>query len=504
MANEAYEQTSSRPATPVNGTNGNAGAGRPLQRPVLTPIAGQAPAAQGQPGAHPALAAAPVAPPAGRKAPAKTTSPPVTPKRAGRGGFGSLIWSLVGLILIAAIAYGIYHYFFAPKPATDAQAQGTTASGGAHGHHGGAGSDKVRVVTAKATRGDVGVYLVGLGSVTPVNTVTIQARVSGQLMKINFTDGQAVKQGDQLVQIDDRPYKAQLEQYLAQKEHDQALLENAQLDLQRYETLLKQNSIQSQTRDTQVSLVKQDQGTVDSDQALVDQTQLNINYCNITSPINGRVGLRLVDVGNQVTANSTNLLIVNQLQPIYVDFTIPEDSVTAVLGKLNAGQQLQVDALDRGQKNTLAHGALQTTDNQIDPTTGTLRLRAQFSNADNSLFPNQFVNARMLVEMKQNVIVIPVAAIQYGTQGTFVYVVDGDDPKNATVALRNMTVGTIDGDKAEITKGVDENDTVVTDGVDKLSDKAKVIISNGDNPDGGHKGGHHPAAVTSDAASGSS
>jgi multidrug efflux system membrane fusion protein len=288
-----------------------------------------------------------------------------------------------------------------------------------------------------------------------------------------------VKEGDHLIQIDDRPYKAQLEQYIAQKEHDEALLDNAKIDESRYEVLWKQDSIPQQTLATQQSLVKQDQGTVDSDQALIDQTQLNIDYCDITAPVAGRVGLRLVDQGNYVQTGDTNgLLVITQLQPITVIFTIPEDSVPAVMDKLNGGQTLAVEALDRAQKKELATGTLLTTDNQIDPSTGTLKLKAIFPNEDNALFPNQFVNARLLVDTKKDVVIVPVAAIQYGPQNTtFVYVVNNSDPKNATVTMKNVVTGTTDGDKIEVQSGVDEGDVVVTDGVDKLQNGSKVIVS---------------------------
>jgi len=297
-----------------------------------------------------------------------------------------------------------------------------------------------------------------------------------------------VKAGDELLEIDDRPYKAQLAQYVAQKEHDQALLDNANIDLQRYQTLWKQDSIPEQTLATQASLVKQDQGTVDSDQALIDATNLNITYCNITAPISGRVGLRLVDVGNYVqSTSSSGLLVITQIQPITVIFTIPEDSVPDVQPKLNAGQQLTVEAFDRSaspqdmasEKKKLATGTLLTSDNQIDPTTGTLKLKASFTNEDNALFPNQFVNTRLLVETKKDVVIIPVAAIQYGTQGTFVYLVDDSEPHAVTVSMKNVTVGTIDGDNAEIQSGLDEGDVVVIDGVDKLTNGSKVILSTG-------------------------
>jgi len=388
---------------------------------------------------------------------------------------GGGLWIVLGLILLTAIAAGVYYYVYLPQnQATDSTAK--------TGKHGGA-SDKIRVVPATATKGDIGVYIWGLGNVTPLKTVTVKTRVDGQLMKVLFTEGQMVKEGDLLVQLDTRPFEAQLAQQKAQMEHDQALLDNAKIDLQRYETLLKQDSIQAQTRDTQVSLVKQDQGTVDSDQAQIVATQLNITYCNVTAPVSGRVGLRLVDEGNQVHASDANgLLVIAQLQPITVVFTIPEDEIPAVMAKLNAGQQLTVEAWDRDKTTKLADGTLLTIDNQIESTTGTLQLKAIFPNENNSLFPNQFVNAKLQVEMKKGVVVLPVAAIQYGTQGTFVYLVDDSDPKAATVSMKNVKVGTIDddGNKAEIQSGIDEGDVVVIDGVDKLTNGAKIILSTGD------------------------
>jgi len=428
---------------------------------------------------------APVAPHANGSAGAPRDLTGKAGKRRSRWG----LWLVLGLVLLAAVGVGVYFFYFQPKT----QAADSTAQTGKHGK--GAGSDKIRVVPATAAKGDIGVYLVGLGAVTPLNVDTIQSRVNGQLMKVDFTEGQMVKAGDKLLEIDTRPYEAQLAQYVAQKEHDQALLDNANIDLQRYQTLWKQNSIPEQTLATQVSLVKQDQGTVDSDQALIDATQLNITYCNITAPISGRAGLRLVDGGNYVqSTSSTGLLVITQVQPITVIFTIPEDNVPEVLSKLHAGEQLTVEAFDRAQKNKLATGTLLTSDNQIDPATGTLKLKAIFQNDANALFPNQFVNARLLVEMKKDVVVAPVAAIQYGTQGTFVYVVNATDPRNATVTMKNVTVGTIDGDKAEITSGVEEGDVVVIDGVDKLTDGSKVIISNGG-------GGKKTSGATADAAS---
>ena len=376
-----------------------------------------------------------------------------------------LVWTVV-LVVAALLAW---RYWPTGAPAPNAQSQ--TAAGG----------PPQTVRDAPATTGDMPITIDALGAVTPLATITVKTQIAGRLMEVGFQEGQMVKEGDLLLQIDARPYEAQLAQYTAQKEHDQALLDNANIDLQRYQTLWKQDSIPQQTVATQESLVKQDQGTVDSDQALIDATKLNISYCNITAPISGRVGLRLVDPGNYVQSTSSNgLLVITQIQPITVIFTIPEDNVPAVMAKLQANQTLTVEAFDRAQKNKLATGTLLTTDNQIDSATGTLKLKAIFQNEDNALFPNQFVNTKLTVETKKDVVIIPVAAIQYGTQGTFVYVVDASDPKNATVSMKNVTVGTINGDKAEIQSGVDAGDVVVIDGVDKLTSGSKVILSTGD------------------------
>lgn len=405
---------------------------------------------------------------------------------------GGWLWSFLGLLVIAAVVGVAYYFFFMPKAEGGADATATTGKGGKHGK--GGRSDTVRVVTATASKGDIGVYLVGLGAVTPLNTVTVKARVDGQLMKVNFTEGQIVKQGDLLVQIDARPYEAQLAQNKAQLEHDEALLENAKIDAARYETLWKQDSIPQQQLATQQALVKQDQGTVDLDKAQIQATQLNITYCNITAPLTGRVGLRLVDEGNQVHASdTTGLLVITQIQPIAVIFSIPEDSVPEVMAKLNAGAQLPVEALDRAKKKELSTGSLLTSNNQIDPATGMLKLKAVFQNPDSALFPNQFVNARLLVEMKKDVVIVPVAAIQYGSNNnTFVFVVNSDDQKSGTVKLKNVMVGTIEGDKAEILSGVEDKDVLVIDGVDKLQDGSKVLLPD---PNGGRKQGGATAAA---------
>ena len=421
---------------------------------------------------------APAVPPSEPSAP----QPPLTrPKK--KSGLGFIFWLLFLLLLLAGAGWAIYHFYFQPQAQSGAAGQATTGTG-AGGHQHGGMSDKIRVVPATATKGDIDVFLTGIGYVTPYNTVTLQARVSGQLMEVDYKDGQAVKTGDKLVQIDDRPYKALLEQYQAQKLHDQALLDNANVDLNRYQVLYAQNSIQQQTLATQESLVKQDEGTVASDQAQIDQTQLNITYCDIASPIDGVVGLKLVDVGNQVYANSTELVIVNQVQPIYVDFTINEKDVPSVMEKVTAGTKLEVDAYDGSNTTKLATGQLLTPDNQINTSTLSLKLRALFDNKDGALFPNQAIYGHLLLDTHKDVVIIPVAAIQYGTQGTFVYTIsDDDDPKNATVTMTPVKVGTIDGDRAEITSGVNEGDEVVVDGVDKLANGTKVIVARatGDN-----------------------
>jgi membrane fusion protein, multidrug efflux system len=328
----------------------------------------------------------------------------------------------------------------------------------------------VSVAVATVQKQDVPVYLTGLGAVTAFYTANIKSRVDGQIMKVNFQEGQIVHENDLLIEIDDRPYRVLLEQMEAQLFRDQAQLRDAKLNYDRYVTLIPSGSIAQQQVDTQKALVDQLDGTVRNDQAQIDSAKLNIVYCHITAPFNGRVGLRQVDPGNIVHAADTNpMLILTQLQPIAVIFTLPEDQLPTVARHMQRGT-LEVDAFSRDDQTKLATGKLMTIDNQIDPTTGTAKLKAVFDNRDNQLWPNQFVNADLLLETRKNSTVVPTAAILRGPQGTFVYAMNSDK----TVEDRAVTVSLTQGNTTVIANGLNPGDVVVTDGQDKLQKGSRV------------------------------
>jgi multidrug efflux system membrane fusion protein len=369
------------------------------------------------------------------------------------------IWLLAACLL----AIGIYAYQAEKrKTASDAARKAQAAA-----------ARSVPVVAAPARKGEIAVAITGLGTVTPLNTVTVKSRVDGQLMRALFREGQLVKNGDLLAEIDPRPFQVLLTQAEGQMARDQALLKNSRLDLERYQTLSRQDSIARQQLDTQESLVRQLEGTVKVDQGQIDSARLQLVYCRITAPLSGRAGLRQVDPGNIIHATDANgLVVITQQQPIAVIFPIPEDSLPQVLSKLKGGARLPVEAYDREQKQKLAAGYLLTVDNQIDPTTGTVKFKAVFPNQLNELFPNQFVNIRLLVETKHDTVIVPSSAIQRGPQGTFVYVVKSDQ----SVAVRPVTLGVTEGGDMSIAAGLESGEIIVTDGAERLREGSKVEV----------------------------
>lgn len=329
----------------------------------------------------------------------------------------------------------------------------------------------IPVIAAMAHQGSIPVYFTGLGAVTSIYTVTIKTRVDGEIMSVGYTEGQKVQKGQPLVDIDPRPYQAQLIQAQGQLIKDQAALDNSRVDLKRYQDLIAKNAVAQQIYATQKATVVQNEGAVKTDEGSIASAKLNIAYCHITASITGRVGLRLVDPGNLVyAAAATPLVVITQMEPISVIFTLPEQQIPTVRDRVRAGKRLRVDALDRDSKVVMARGDLTTLDNQIDQTTGTLRFRATFLNKDEALFPNQFVNARLLVEVRQNVTLVPNAAIQRNGTATFIYVMQPDK----TVQVRNVSVGATDAQESEITSGITTNDVVIVQGVDKLQEGTHV------------------------------
>jgi multidrug efflux system membrane fusion protein len=375
-----------------------------------------------------------------------------------------LKWMLFLAVVLVVIVFTWRH--FHPANAVGHEGKGLGKRGG--------GSNQVMPVQATTLKsGDLHIFIDALGSVVPRSSVVVHPRVDGELMSVNFTEGQVVRKGDLLVQIDPRSYQIVLTQAEGQLAKDRATLAGAQQDLIRYQSLIKNGSVSQQQLDQQVALVNQYKGTLKSDQGQVDAANLNLNYCRVTAPVSGRLGLRLVDAGNIVRASDANgVVVINQFQPIDVTYAIPEDRVQSVLKQVNAGNILQVSALDRAQQNVLDSGKLKSLDNQIDATTGTLKFKAEFANQANNLYPNQFVNIRMLVEIQHHVTLLPSAAIQRGVKGTYVYVVNAE----STVTARPITLGAVDGDNTAVLSGVSAGERVVFDGADKLKDGGKVKV----------------------------
>src|ERR1700761_2384731 len=395
--------------------------------------------------------------------------PPTKPRSGGR--------TVLAAILVLLVVAGIV-WWTRQNPAQQ-------QAGGGGGRRGGGGAP-MSIVPETVGKGDIGVNLNALGTVTSLATVTIRTQISGYLTKVVFKEGDEVKKGDLLAEIDPRPYEAALAQQRGQLARDEATLKGAQVDLARYQGLAAQNAVPHQQLDTQIALVATDQGAVEADRAMVKAAEVNLAYTKIVSPLDGRVGLRQVDQGNYVTPGDTNgIVVVTQLQPMSVIFTLPEDNVLAVTKPMHAGQSLQAVAMDRGNTQKLATGALTNIDNQIDTATGTFKLRAQFDNADESLFPNQFVNVQLLVDTKRDQMVVPTSAIQRGAPGTFVYLVGPD----STVSVRPVKLGVAQGERQAIVSGLAIGDTVVTDGVDRLRDGAKVILPGAQPPAPGEGGG---------------
>ncbi len=386
----------------------------------------------------------------------------------------SVIWTLIVLLAIGVGAL-LYHRHTVAMSATP----GARPGGGRRAAFGMAGP--MPVVVSAARKSDINIILNGLGTVTPLATVTVRTQISGQLTTVNFKEGQLVNQGDLLAVIDPRPYQAALEQAQGQLLQAQSQYKEAQIDLDRYETLSGQDSISKQQVDAQRALVSQYEGMVKTNQGTVDNAQLNLTYCHITAPFAGRVGLRLVDQGNYVTpGDSSGLVILAEVKPITVIFTLPEDSIPAVLKQVRAGATVHVDAYNRDNTVKLASGTLSTIDNTVDPTTGTFKLRAIFPNDDDGLFPNQFVNISMLLDVEHGATVIPTSAIERGQQGSFVYVVGADNK----VAAKTVVLGTIEGERQAVTSGVNAGDKVVVDGADRLKDGMEVVPSFAGRPAG--------------------
>jgi multidrug efflux system membrane fusion protein len=391
---------------------------------------------------------------------------PLRESARGQGSSRGRVWIFLLLVVSAA---GGWWYFHTRGAQANSAAAGASVPGSAA--NGGPPAIAVPVVVATAHRGDLPVYFNGLGTVTAFNTVTVRSRVDGQIVKINFTEGQNVTEGDALIEIDPRPYQVQLEQAEGQLAKDQAQLKDMQVDYERYQLLFKEGVIPKQQLDTQQAQVGTYEGAIKADKATIDNAKLQITYSHITAPIGGRVGLRLVDIGNIVHATDTNgLLVITQLQPIAVLFSLPQDQLPEVVAKMRSSRQMTVEAFDRDNSEKIATGKLLTIDNQIDTTTGTYKLKAVFDNPKNELFPNQFVNVHLLVDTKKNVVLVPTTAILRGPQGTYVFAVNAGN----AVAVKNVKVSDTTGAVAGISAGLGDGDVVVIDGQDKLKEGTVV------------------------------
>jgi membrane fusion protein, multidrug efflux system len=378
---------------------------------------------------------------------------PALKRKSGRG----VIWTLLLLVLVVG---GIYWWTTNFQPAQAPE-------------RGRRGGGPMSIVPQTVAKGDVNINIDALGTVTSLATVVVRTQVSGQLITVAFKEGQEVKKGELLAEIDPRPYEAALAQAKGQLARDEALLKGAQVDLERYKGLAAQNAIPRQTLDTQTALVAQYQGTVASDQAQVRAAEVNLAFTRITAPSDGRIGLRIVDQGNYVTPGDTNgLVVITQLVPISVMFTVPEDNLQAIAKRLREGAKLPVTAFDRGARRKIADGTLETFDSQIDATTGTIKLRSNFTNEQRTLYPNQFVNIRLLVDTHKDAVVMPTAGVQRGVPGTFVYIVND----NNTVSVRKVTLGATEGDKVEVVDGLKPGDKIVVDGADRLRDGAAINV----------------------------
>jgi multidrug efflux system membrane fusion protein len=367
-----------------------------------------------------------------------------------------VIWLLLLLVAGGALWWSRRQAAEAPPPA-----------------RGGRTAVPMSIVPEIVRKGDIAINLDALGTVSSLATVTVRSQISGQLVRIDFKEGQDVKKGDLLAEIDTRPYEAVLAQMKGQLARDEALLKGAQVDMARYQGLSAQNAVSRQTLDTQTALVAQYEGTVAADRAQVNAAEVNLQYCRIVAPADGRVGLRQVDQGNYVTPGDTNgLVVITQLAPISVLFTMPEDNLQAISARLRSGATLPVTAFDRAGAKKIAEGVLQTFDSQIDSTTGTIKLRAQFGNEGRTLYPNQFVNIRLLVDTHKDVTLMPTAGVQRGVPGTFVYLVNAD----ATVSVRKVELGISDGEHVEVRSGLNPGDAIVIDGADKLRDGATISV----------------------------